>query len=411
METTEIKPVFLDTDKCNGCVSCMKRCPTEAIRVRGGKAAIMYDRCVGCGECVKVCPTKAKKETRDQFSMVKDYKYSVAVPSPSIYGQFNNLSNINYVLNGLIKLGFNDVYDTAMAAEEISAATQEYLNSGNAVKPLINSACPAITHLIRMRYEHLIPHLSPFLQPEVLAVKAARRFAEQKTGLSGNDIGIFVITQCAANVMELKNMPHDAPDGVLSFADLYVPLLSEMNKLIKNSNEPLIDFEHCGKLGISWGCSTGEAVGIGIDNFLAADGIENVITVLNELEHEKLNNLDFLELYACTSGCVGGSMNIENPFLARTRLRLLRKKSVERAFTKQGYTSYLREGEYSPKNVYKLDDNMLEAMKKMQRVKELFATLPQINCGACGAPNCMAFAEDVVKGLKVRCKYSKDKEE
>ena len=41
--SNEFRPVYLDTDRCNGCVGCMKRCPTEAIRVRGGKAQIMYD--------------------------------------------------------------------------------------------------------------------------------------------------------------------------------------------------------------------------------------------------------------------------------------------------------------------------------------------------------------------------------
>ena len=44
-----------------GCVACMKRCPTEAIRVREGKAKIHYDRCIGCGECVRICPHNAKK--------------------------------------------------------------------------------------------------------------------------------------------------------------------------------------------------------------------------------------------------------------------------------------------------------------------------------------------------------------
>ena len=34
----------------------------------------------------------------------------------------------------------------------------------------------------------------------------------------------------------------------------------------------------------------------------------------------------------------------------------------------------------------------------MQEIEEIAKTLPQIDCGSCGAPTCMAFAEDVVKG-------------
>ena len=33
--------VRLDDEKCQGCTNCIKHCPTEAIRVRGGKAKII----------------------------------------------------------------------------------------------------------------------------------------------------------------------------------------------------------------------------------------------------------------------------------------------------------------------------------------------------------------------------------
>ena len=38
--------VTLDVDKCVGCTNCIKRCPTEAIRVREGKAIITPERCI-----------------------------------------------------------------------------------------------------------------------------------------------------------------------------------------------------------------------------------------------------------------------------------------------------------------------------------------------------------------------------
>ena len=65
--------VILDPDKCKGCITCMKRCPTEAIRVRNGKASVMYERCIGCGECVRLCPHQAKLPSYDPFDIIKDY--------------------------------------------------------------------------------------------------------------------------------------------------------------------------------------------------------------------------------------------------------------------------------------------------------------------------------------------------
>lgn len=53
--------VKLDIDKCIGCTDCIKRCPTEAIRVRNGKAHIMNERCIDCGMCIRVCRNHAKK--------------------------------------------------------------------------------------------------------------------------------------------------------------------------------------------------------------------------------------------------------------------------------------------------------------------------------------------------------------
>ena len=38
--------VTLNEEKCVGCTNCIKRCPTEAIRVRGGKAVIASERCI-----------------------------------------------------------------------------------------------------------------------------------------------------------------------------------------------------------------------------------------------------------------------------------------------------------------------------------------------------------------------------
>ena len=36
--------VVLDYKRCRGCTTCIKTCPTEAIRVRRGKATILNDR-------------------------------------------------------------------------------------------------------------------------------------------------------------------------------------------------------------------------------------------------------------------------------------------------------------------------------------------------------------------------------
>ena len=76
--------VRLDTDKCLGCMNCIKRCPTEAIRVRKGKAKMIHERCIDCGECIRVCPHHAKYAERETLTSIVNYKYRIALPAPAL---------------------------------------------------------------------------------------------------------------------------------------------------------------------------------------------------------------------------------------------------------------------------------------------------------------------------------------
>ncbi|MEG0109741.1 MAG: 4Fe-4S binding protein, partial [Oscillospiraceae bacterium] len=139
--------VTLDKDLCKGCINCIKRCPTEAIRVRDSRAHIIKERCIDCGECIRICPHHAKIAIYDPFSVLQNYEYTIALPPPSLYGQFNNLEDRDVVLSALLDIGFNSVYEVAKAAELISDATRRLLQTQNIPRPVISSACPAVTRL------------------------------------------------------------------------------------------------------------------------------------------------------------------------------------------------------------------------------------------------------------------------
>ncbi|MBQ3107593.1 MAG: 4Fe-4S binding protein, partial [Firmicutes bacterium] len=120
MERQLFHSVTLDQDKCKGCINCMKRCPTEAIRVRGGKAYIISERCIDCGECIRTCQNRAKKVNADEFEVMDQYKWKIALPAPSFYGQFEGIKSIDPILTALKMIGFDDVFEVSRAAELIS---------------------------------------------------------------------------------------------------------------------------------------------------------------------------------------------------------------------------------------------------------------------------------------------------
>ena len=123
--------VILDKDKCKGCTNCLKRCPTEAIRLHNGKARIISERCIDCGECIRICPHHAKKVKADPISIINGWKYKIALPAPSLFGQFNNLHNIDIILTGLKDIGFDYVFEVSRGAELISDVTKKMIADKN----------------------------------------------------------------------------------------------------------------------------------------------------------------------------------------------------------------------------------------------------------------------------------------
>lgn len=392
--------VLLQSDKCKGCTHCLKRCPTEAIRIRNGKAVIRDERCIDCGECIRLCPYQAKKALYDDFDDFKDYKWKIALPAPALYGQFDNLDDLDYVVTGLKKCGFDDVFEVARAAEIVSDYTRHYLARTDIQRPVISSACPVVVRLISVRYPSLLENLLPILPPVELASRLAKKEAlEKHPELREEDICTLFISPCPAKVSYVRNplgTEKSSIDGVLAIRDVYFKLLHEMNG-IENPSES----SETGKIGVSWASSGGESSALLNDKYLAADGIENVIKVLEEIEKENFSGLEFVELNSCNGGCVGGALTVENPYIASARLKRIRKylpvsNGNSSAEVEEKVLLWDEAVEYTP--VLKLDPNRAEAMRKMQKIQVINKCFPQIDCGSCGAPTCSALAEDIVRG-------------
>ena len=392
--------VRLDEEKCEGCTNCIKRCPTEAIRVRNGKAHIISERCIDCGECIRICPHHAKYAECDSFNKILDYKYRVALPAPTLYGQFNNLDDVDYVLTALKSMGFDDAFEVSRGAELVSSATRILMESGKLKKPVISSACPAVCRLIRVRFPKLIDHLLDLNSPMEEAARLARIEAVEKTGLDPSEIGIFFLTPCPAKNTAVKQplgLEKSNVDGVVAIKNVYPVLFQQMDKVKSPEN-----MRQSGLIGVSWAGSGGESAALLRDRYLAADGTENVIKVLEELEDEKLNDIDFIELNACTGGCVGGVLTVENPFVARARLQRLRRYlpvSCNHLEDDEIPREMYWQRPLEASSVLKLADNVIDAMKRMNELNELHERLPGLDCGTCGAPSCRALAEDIVRGM------------
>jgi electron transport complex protein RnfB len=72
---------IVDREACNGCESCIDRCPVGAITAED-KATVNRERCLGCGLCASVCPDEAiaihlRGDREDPFDRVLDLAMAI----------------------------------------------------------------------------------------------------------------------------------------------------------------------------------------------------------------------------------------------------------------------------------------------------------------------------------------------
>ena len=388
--------VTLDETLCRGCTNCISNCPTEAIRVRDGKAYIITDRCIDCGECIRSCPSQAKKAVSDSLDIINKYDFKVAIPAPSLYGQFKEVERPEYILSALLEIGFDDVYEVARAAEIVTIATKKMIKTSKGPKPLISSSCPAVVRLIQARFPALIDHVIQIQSPMEVAARVVKKILHKDK----KNIGVFFISPCPAKVTAVRSPIGDESsfvDGIIGASTIYLELRTAIKK-IKNPTR----YSNVSAAGIGWAHSDGESNAIGATKSISVDGIQQVIKVLEQIENEDIDDIDFIEAMACPGGCVGGTLNVENTFIARSALKRVLKENHnvvlgDEILKKPGFDLAWTQEIYS-KPIMKLDEDIEIAMKKMEQLDTIHKELPGLDCGSCGAPTCRALAEDIVRG-------------
>ena len=409
MVTTEyFHSVELLRDKCQGCVSCVKVCPTEAIRVRNGKAEILGDRCIDCGACAAKCPYHAFHIQVDPLAILDKYDYNIVLPPPALYAQFAPSVSREDIWQSLVKLGFNEIFDVALAAEYAACELKEYINkyTGGA-KPLISSSCPAVLRLIQVKFPELINQVVPILAPEELAAIYLRKQVAQRIHMPADKIGIWYISPCPAkeaNILQPVDVQSSALSGSIGLGEIYGMVLKSLGGAAQ------LQVPAGSSYGLSWGAYGGEMLSAALPNALSVHGIENVSELLEQISMNKMPHLDYVECSACQGGCIGGVLAAENKYVAESNLRqrisdmrvqepATREETLAQTMCLEAFPSsadYHKELVARP--MMQLDDDIMEAMRKFERMEEVLCSLPGLDCGACGAPSCQCLAEDIVQG-------------
>ncbi|MCA1745848.1 MAG: 4Fe-4S binding protein [Bacteroidales bacterium] len=363
----------VNNDLCFGCTHCMHVCPTGAIRIRDGKASIRKNWCIDCGYCMKACPVDAFYIEQDDFDKIYNYKYRVALVPAVMIGQFPSNISESEIFSVMRELGFTHVFQTEHTVDVIHELMLEEARNATE-KPLISSFCPAVVRLIQVKFPSLVDQIM-HVKPPIDTSAIFFRKKLQDEGIPDADIGIFYVTPCAAKIAIVKSPVGDKKspvNGVINMDFLY-------NKVLH---------------GIPY--MKGRC--------LAIDEIHNVIDFLERVENDEIQDVDFLELRACDEGCAGGVLVVGNRFLTAERLRKRAQlfKDIHgmpddlvpyRDYMKSRVTVETPE----PRSMLMLDADTGVALQKMEQVRKFMCYLPGIDCGACGSPNCLSLARDIVQ--------------
>ena len=413
---TGLRYIRYDKAACIGGASCLKVCPTLAIRIKNGKAVRKEALCIGCGECIRVCQEAAVKAATGNLNRLSKDEISVALVTPVLYAQFPDVMPED-ILMGLRALGFQHTVDMSYFLEMFQYATEEFIVRNKTGRqspwPLISPVCPVVIRLIAFKFPSLMPHVLPLLRPVDLMARDVKQRIVQEYGVSEEKVRLYYINPCPTKrgpVSPTASGRKDDTSIAIGINDIYADLLHHIEHMQDADQPPYskirFDFEYCHTgNGPMWGLSGGEIADMNIENSLAVSGIDETITYLEKIEMGLFSNLEYIELRTCREGCLGGPLTAIDKYLAKSSVhKMIKMLGLGRRLSRGKILRQYEKGQFlTDKNPGKLIQEFGSRRKPMsietvQKVDEILERIKGHDCSVCGAPTCRTLAEDVVNG-------------
>lgn len=382
---------------CKNCYKCVRTCAVKAIEVKDDKAHIITERCVACGHCLVVCPQNAR-DVKSSLTNVKkalsEKKNVVVSLAPSYRAYFEESGQF---IAALRVFGFSQIEETAVGAEVVSKAYEDYIKESNQTE-LITTCCPSTVRLIERYYSDLIPHMMPIVSP---MIAHGRMIKEQCKEAYTVFIGPCISKICEALSEELEG----DIDAVLTFDEI-LHCFEE-----KGIDYKKLEPEAPEKVGTLRGSKYPVVGGVlnGIRptleekhlEVLRVHGMENCKEVLGDLRAGKLKNV-CVEMNICSESCIAGPGGHNQEGSVFTRLSAIQKfmrMPVEACESMKYYhpqVSFRRTFRNKQVEIYTATEEeihqVFESMGKYEKSDEL-------NCGACGYETCRDKAIAVLHGM------------
>jgi iron only hydrogenase large subunit-like protein len=408
--------VHFDKSLCNGHATCIRACPTKAIRMIDKRTVSVVGQCIGCGECIRVCGAGAVRATAAETGSVGRDHVAIALVSPVLYAQFPGVMPKD-ILMGLRQMGFRHTIDMSYFLEIFHYATEEFIDrnreSNKAPWPLISPVCPVVVRLIANQFPSLLAHVLPVLRPAALMAREVKRRIIPYYRDSGDAVALYYINPCPTKMNPNWRNSQKQPDiheVALGINDIFPQLAGHIEQ-IKNSDaipfdQTRYEYETCATGNASmWAMSGGEIAEMDFDRSLAVSGLEETITYLQKIEMGLFKDIEYIEFRTCREGCLGGVLTAVDKYLAKSAVqKMIKLFGLGRRLTRENILRMYEKGQFqTEKSPAKLIDlygtkKAALSLESLQEIEETMELLRGTDCAACGAPDCRTFAEDIVRG-------------
>ncbi len=368
--------IVRNPNKCILCGDCVRMCSevqnVGAIDFKGRgsmmKVSTAFDEpisgtsCVHCGQCAAVCPTGAitvKDDTAAVWRAIYDETKRVVVQvAPAVrvafgeeFGVVSGENVMGKIVAGLRILGFDEIYDTSLAADltvlEESAELQRRIYK-KANIPMFTSCCPAWICYMEKKYPEFKDAVSSCKSPMQMLGAILKEHAESMKAVEKRTMVSIAVMPCTAKKFEaardefqhagipdvdyvittqelvkmfkeagivFDDLEPEAPDmpfGMHSGAGVLFGVTGGVTEAVirrvleDKSKEAMTEIAYTGIRGLEGAKEAEIKIGDETVKIAIVNGLKNVDEIIKQIKANKVH-YDFIEAMACPGGCIGGA--------------------------------------------------------------------------------------------------------